>query len=55
MRSPELHPNVVFIAWTYSHRLLYVYEDGELMDWPFPTDLEMKSTDPKVKVKRILL
>ncbi|MCF8532025.1 MAG: hypothetical protein K9G48_03395 [Reyranella sp.] len=53
MQSPELHPDAVFIAWTYSHRLFYVYEDGELMDWPFPTDMEMKSTDPKIKTKRL--
>ena len=52
MQSPELHPDVVFIAWTYPHRLLYAYEDGELMDWPFPTDMEMKSTNPKIKTKR---
>lgn len=52
MRSPELHPDVVFIAWTYPHRLLYVYEDGELMDWPFPTEMEMKSREPKIRTKR---
>ena len=52
MRSPELHPDVVFIAWTYPHRLLYVYDDGELMDWPFLTDDEMKSKNPKVRTKR---
>lgn len=52
MRSPELHPDVVFVAWTYPHRLLYVYEDGDLMDWPFLTDMELKSTNPKIKVKR---
>lgn len=27
--------------------------DGELMDWPFPTDLDMKSKDPKVKLKTL--
>lgn len=52
MQSPELHPDVMFVAWTYPHRLLYVYEDGELMDWPFLTDLEMTSTNPKVRIKR---
>jgi hypothetical protein len=53
MQSPELHPNVVFIDWSYSHRLLYVYEDGEIMDWPFPTDMDMKSKNPKVKLKTL--
>jgi hypothetical protein len=53
MQSPELHPNVVFIDWSYSHRILYAYEDGEIMDWPFPTDSDMKSKDPKIKLKRL--
>jgi hypothetical protein len=53
MQSPELHPDIVFIDWSYSHRILYVYEDGELMDWPFPTHLDMKSKDPKVKLRKL--
>ncbi len=53
MQSPELHPDIVFIDWSYSHRLFYAYEDGEVMDWPFPTDTDMKSRDPKVRLKTL--
>jgi hypothetical protein len=53
MQSPELHPDVVFIDWSYAHRIFYAYEDGEVMDWPFPTDTDMKSKDPKVRLKTL--
>lgn len=56
MESPDVDPDMVVLSWSYPHRLLYFYEDGELMDWPFPIDAELKpslrSLDPKVRTKR---
>jgi hypothetical protein len=43
----------VFIAWTYPHRLHYVYEDGELHDWWAPNAEEIASEDEKMKRKRL--
>jgi hypothetical protein len=51
-----LRPHRVFVAWTYPHRLQYVYEkNSEIHDWWALNEAEMKSTanSEKLRLKKL--
>lgn len=48
----ELKPHRVIVAWTYTHRIFYAYENGDLIDWwALNREEELSQTD-KMKIKR---